>query len=156
MPATDPIDPYAAMVDDGAGGGVRAHLPLLPIGADTTPSTGNVEHYLRTLSNSLRARIGDLAGHADADALTAAARDVVEVGAAAMAEDAAFPERADQADTSYGNVLWARYRQLLADLLITLGIDPDQPGTTPGAGGAAGAGIASSFPPPLFARDTAY
>lgn len=148
----DPVPPYSATVD-----GVRAHIPLTSITTETHPSVANVEHYLAQLSGTVRARIGDLAGHPLEAVLTEAARGVVEVGAASMAEAAGFPERADRADTSYAGLLWDRHRQMLDDLVAAVLGDIDGDGDPDAGGGGLLAGTpASHFPEPLYIRDIGF
>lgn len=137
--------PYGATLD-----GVRAHLPHARFGPDTRPSEDNVEHFLARIGAQVRARTGDLSAHADTEALTDLARTAVELGAASLAESAAFPERADQASTSYAAVLWEQYREALADLLLALGIDVTEP--APGGGGGTAGTAAGVFPEPLVTR----
>lgn len=143
----DPVAPYAATLD-----GVQAHLPRTRIGPDTHPSEANVLAYLAQLSASVRVRLGDITARADAGEVIAAARAVVEVGAASMAEAAAFPERADNADTSYAGTLWSQHRQMLDDL-VTFILDVDGDGTPDGGRTPSAAG---HFPDPLIVRDIGF
>lgn len=132
---------YGATVD-----GVRALLPHLePLTAATVPTVGQVQEHVDRMSEVVAARVGEaLATVVDADqlvALTGLARAAVELGAAAWTEDARYPERAAMADTSYGQVLWSRYREVLEALLIALGVDVNAPG------GPTGVPV-YNFPPP--------
>lgn len=77
-----------------------------------------------------------------------AVANVVELGAAAYLVDAAYPQRAQVNDqASYGDVLWTRHRQALADLdaaleaWITRPVDPHPDRYGRGVGG---------FPPAMF------
>ena len=73
----------------------------------------------------------------------------VEVGAAAYLVDAAYPQRTGVQDqASYGQVLWNRYRQALADLEEALGDQLRDPDDDNGAGSLAGG--ADGFPPAIF------
>lgn len=77
-----------------------------------------------------------------------AMKAAVEVGAAAYLVDAAYPQRAGNNDlASYGDVLWTRYRQLLADLKASLDDLVDE-----AAEDDAGVRIrpGGSFPPAIF------
>lgn len=87
--------------------------------------------------------------------LTVAARDeiqlamgtVIELGAAAYLVDAAYPQRAGVNDNaSYGDVLWTRYRQALADLSAALTSRVAAETTAPAASGR----VRSSAPPAIF------
>lgn len=139
-----PGPPYGADLGD-----VRALLPHRRIAEDTSPTEEAVTGYIGWAGARVRARVGDLEPHADTEALELAARGVVAHMAAAMAEDAAYPERASVADTSYGAVLWARAAELLGELLEALGIDGDTGGEV---GQVGTGGIASSFPEAMFTR----
>lgn len=143
---------------DAALPGVRALLPHRRIAPDTRPDEGAVELFLERVSGQVRARVGDLTAYADGAAYADAARLAVELGAAAMAEDAAFPERASTADSDYGAVLWTRYREALADLVAILNLEE-------AAGGSSGGGVevpvvsgraVASFPEPLLRREVAF
>lgn len=137
-------DLFGATVDD-----VRALLPHRTIDVHTRPSLEAVGRFLTGSSARVAARIGT-PGTVTAT-LEAAARNVVAHMAAAMAEDAAFPERAAVADTDYGNVLWTRATLLLGELLTAAGVDPTEPG-----GGLTATGAAASFPAPLWARSVGF
>lgn len=139
-----PGPPYGAELGD-----VRALLPHRRIAEDTSPTEEQVAGFVAQAANLVRARVGDLAAHSDVAALEEAARAVVALRAAAMAEDAAFPERASTADTSYGTVLWNRATEALEELLEALDLE-DAGGGQPGQ--TAAGGVASSFPAPAFTR----
>ena len=110
-------------------GGVQALLPGRRI-TDKTPTTpSDVRGFLATIGHQvaarIRGRLGELevlAGAAEGLHFRQAARGLVQLGAAAMVEDAGFPERAgvDATDTSYGAVLWARYREGLDGLVASI------------------------------------
>jgi len=77
------------------------------------------------------------------------ARLVVALYAAAMAEDAHFPERSKRAGSDYGQRLWERHKEQRGALVSALEACRD--GLNPGA---AHGGSGHSFPyPPLFTRD---
>lgn len=124
--------------------GVRALLPHRSITETSKPTQASVELMLANAAAWVEAKAGarlalpeyahaiPLAGHA------------VELYAAAQAEDASYPERADRADSSYGHVLWERFRQALGDLLEAVGL-AEEGATVVGA-------PAYAFPAPLFSR----
>lgn len=109
--------------------GVRALLPGRRITDSTPTKPAHVERFLDTVGHQINARMAErlaalelmLPPH-EAELLfhfRQAARSLAELGAAAMVEDAGFPERAavNVTDTSYGAVLWARYREGLDTLV---------------------------------------
>lgn len=125
--------------------GVRALLPHRSITTTSTPTEAQVTAMLNAAAAWVEARTQgrlELAEHASARPL---AGHAVELYAAAQAEDATFPERADRASSSYGSVLWDRFRQALEDLLGALGLSGEAVTTTAGA-------PAYAFPEPLFTR----
>lgn len=131
---------YGATID-----GVKAHLPHRRIEDNTRPSTDDVQRYLETTTRWVTMRVGVLAeGTPGFDH----ARGAAEIGAAAMAEDASFPERSGRAASSYGEVLWARFQEAIDELLESLGL------TGEGGGGPAVAGErpAFNFPDPAWRR----
>lgn len=141
--------PYGASVP-----GVRGLLPHRTITNASKPSEEDVARFLSGIGGKVYARVARaLAAVEDTDEtaeLTELARQSIELGAAAMTEDAAFPERAGVAGTGYGEVLWVRHRDTLADLLAGLGID-----ATEGTVVAVVDDPVGVFPEPLFTRDYA-
>jgi hypothetical protein len=133
--------------------GVKALLPTTELDDDTRPTAQQVRGFIDGIGALVSARIGDLATvSADRrDVFELAARGVVHLGAAAMAEDAAHPSMTGPDDTSYGSVLWERYREQLDDL-AALFASEDGGGPLVGGGGEP----AVSAPPPLFRRDTGF
>ncbi|HVL32574.1 MAG TPA: hypothetical protein VM600_03230, partial [Actinomycetota bacterium] len=100
--------------------------------------------YINDSAGIVRSHIGELpagSGH------TGAARALVCTGAAAMYQDAAFPERSGRASDAYGEVLWTRFREGLADLVRRLGSDPAA--AVPGA-------PSYSFPDAMILRDQGW
>lgn len=139
---------YGATLD-----GVRGLLPHRTLNPSTKPSEEHAARWLTSTSGRVATRIRrvydllDDEGKHDVDVLAA---NVVELAVAAMVEDAAYPERAGVADTSYGAVLWTRHREALGDLYAALGIDDGDAGV----GSDATVGAPSFvFPEPLFRRD---
>lgn len=138
--------------------GVRALLPHRTIDAESKPSQDDVSRYLATVRGMVAGRIGpaDLLPDLYGDGATmgrraeliASAGGVIDLGAAAMTEDASFPERADPtASSRYGAVLWERFRQALDELAVAAGGSTEDGIVV--VGGAAAAGIpAASFPAP--------
>lgn len=100
------------------------------------------------VSNALhrRARLPDPARRE----LEAAMTTAIEVGAAAYLVDAAYPQRAGVNDaSSYGEVLWTRYRQALDDLKATLADRLDSEDATSTGPSSTGA----QFPRSIFTDD---
>lgn len=109
---------------------LSSYLPHRRITASSTPNTGQVEALIGDVATLVSLRVGPgLAALASAGATDARAAEyaqtaeqaagvLVRIGAAALADDSAFPERGevDQEDTSYGRTLWARYERGLKDL----------------------------------------
>lgn len=145
--ATDPGIAYGATVAD-----VEALVPNITLAA--TPSRADVVTFLRDVAARVTARLGpfdDLPAPWLAS-MTAAARALVALGAAAYTEDAAHPERSgSQGDNAYGPLLWSRFTTGLDDLEHQL----DQARNEATGGGHAGA-PAAAFPPPILARDHGY
>lgn len=139
-----PVD-YGASVE-----GVRALLPHRGISETTKPSDQQVERFLEAASRWVTARAGALD---PASALYAHARTATELRAAAMAEDAAYPERSGRAGSGYGEVLWARANEALEEIVEVIGpepiIDPTDPTT-------AGKRPAFSFPEPAWRRTAGF
>jgi hypothetical protein len=133
---------YAATIE-----GVRALLPHRAIGPGSKPSEGQVNRFLEAGSRWVTARAGVLTAGTPA---YNHARTIVELRAAAMAEDAAFPERSGRAGSGYGEVLWERANEALEELLEVI-FDPGDPD----AGGVEGPLAdtpAFSFPEPAWRR----
>jgi hypothetical protein len=143
----------------GAVAGVRALLPHLDIDAQSKPSETSVGLFLDAIRGRVLGRLGPLDALPDAyldgtvgrrTALGAFAANVIELGAAAMTEDAAFPERSSPTadESSYGATLWARYREAFDELLVAAGVEA--PGGSTGGGSTFSTDRpAASFPAPL-------
>lgn len=153
--------PFGATLD-----GVKAYLPHLDLDAGDRVGPEDVARFLDTIGGTVAGRLTwplarlqelqDL-GTAPAgtvEAYTLSAAGVVEMGAAAMAQDASFPElsAARETDTSYGAALWARHRQALDDLLaeVTAELARYDVATVDASAEASAAG---AFPEPMFTRD---
>lgn len=144
---------FGATVD-----GVRALLPHRRIDATSKPSEADVAVHIGIAGNWLAGRIRGLdlttviGEEPPGTPLTLAdqARSLVELGAASLAEDASFPERAAKTDSSYGTVLWDKFLAGIDELLEAAGVAPDGDG-----GPAPGVEIDSPayyFPEPMFRR----
>lgn len=145
MSCPNPEHLYGADLD-----GVQALIPNYSIG-DANPSVEDVERFIDNMAAEVSLQIGAFESVITDSSLNgrinAMAKVVVETGAAAMTEDAAYPTRARPNDTSYGSVLWGRYKDLMALLLKLVG--DATPGDDPGAGfDFGGAGVIA--PPPKF------
>lgn len=159
-------DPIAVMVAPLATvDGVHAFVPSLPAFTPSSkPSNADVAVYLDLTGGQVEAAVArslaaldllEAAGVVAADVVDrwrAQVRSLAELGAAAMAFDAAYPElaAASETDQRYGAALWNRYRQGLADLPKQLAEFLAQFDET-----AAGdpAVPAVSGPAPMFTRD---
>ncbi len=130
--------------------GVRALAAQYQIDINTLPTINYVDVYLDNIAAEVSLRIGAYGAEITDESLvgrvTAMAKYVVELGAAATAIDAGHPANVGPNQTSYGELLWERYRLALADLVgvvnnATAGLDP-------GAGIVNG--IQVSAPPKFF------
>jgi hypothetical protein len=129
-----PVADYGATLE-----GVRAHLPLRKI-QESGPgvTTTQVEGFIRDVSAWVDNRVGPL----DGDPALSMAKSLVEIGAAAWAENGMFPERSGKAESTHGDRLLELFFKGLEELLVSLS--------------GARAGPQWSFPPPLFTRDAGY
>lgn len=130
--------------------GVRGKLPHFLIDRTSNVTIRQVDGYLDDISAQVSFRIGDYT-HTIADQglvgrVTAMAKYVVELGAAATAQDAGFPANASPNQSEYGTKLWERYNAALVELVQV--VNDATPGTDPGAGGDSGGtiGVVSSGP----------
>jgi hypothetical protein len=140
------VDIYDATLDD------VDQLLVWDVRESTDPPASMVETWISLGAAELHGRVGDILADTPCggEAFRLRARLIVALFAAAMAEDAHYPERAvDREAGSYGAVLWARYTKTVAELATDIeacrdGIDP----------GAAHGGSGHTFPsPPFFARE---
>lgn len=163
MALDTPVEPFGA-----TGKGAADLVPearLIP--GDTVPAgkygvtEAQVEAWVRELTGAVALRLAGWQGlsatpvapetTSDRDQLIAYARTIVHNGAASYLEAARFPERASNADTSYAAVLWARYRDGLADLAGWLEARLDEGTVTePTPPDAGSDGPIGSFPAVLF------
>lgn len=91
----------------------------------------------------------------DRDQLIGNVRNVIHNGAASYLDAARHPERANPTDSSYAEVLWARYRTGLDEVAAWL----ERRLAAPTGGDATApesAGIAYSFPAPLFGDELRF
>jgi hypothetical protein len=121
------------------------------------PQTADVLTWIEGGAAELAGLIGEIAPDVDnvptppcaGDAWRSRAKLVVALYAAAMAEDAHFPERTKRAGSDYGQRLWERHKEQ-RDALVT-GIEACRDGIEPGT---ARGGSGHSFPLiPLVTRD---
>lgn len=151
---------YAGSVD-----GVRALLPHRVIDVTSKPTQAQVDTFVGAIRALVASRLGPADLLSDLyfdgtpgrrDRLLAAADHVIELGAAAMTEDAMSPERADPTSGSrYGAVLWERHRQALTDLLADAGESSGADGAGASAGGPSSR-AAAAFPPPAGFASAAW
>lgn len=125
--------------------GVQALLTNRRITDSSTPSLTDVDRYLAMVAGWVAGALR-IAG-VDAPDRDAAA-GVILLGAAALTEDAAHPERAGEGDSSYGAVLWDRYQSELERLASG---EPEAEASDDDNEGAA-----CSFPEPMFVRDEPF
>lgn len=139
------LDIYDATLDD-----VAAHL-IWDVRQSTDPQPAQVEAWIVLGAAELQGLIGDLIeGQPCAkDAFRLRAKMIVALYAAAMAEDAHYPERTmDREAGDYGSRLWNRHKEQQAALVAAVeecrdGIDAS----------SAHGGSGHSFPwPPFFSR----
>ncbi len=159
----EPGPTYGASVD-----GVRAFLPHRVIDAASAVSTVDVERFLSVVGQRVASAIDGPLGRLEAlgandptvaplaAAFRTNARGLVELGAAAMTEDAGFPERSgiDATDSSYGAVLWDRFTTGLDGLAG--GIDAELRTRLEGASPTTDAQPAVSGPPPFLRLTTRF
>lgn len=139
MTVTDPVastpGEIAAATFYGATiSGVGAYLPNRQFTDSSNPNVNQVQQYIADVTSQVALTIGDL------DRLSGAfltnvlgqAKMVVQLGAAAWAQDAAYPERADpQNRTGWGQILWERFNMLLQQLAVTVSRGPATPDEGP-------------------------
>ena len=134
--------PFGALLEDAA-----ALVVKTPLSASTNPSLGEARGYVADIAARVDVRLARraaLAAAADLEAVDAAARGLVALGAASLIVDAMHPERAtQQGERRYGDVLWSRFLEGLDDLTADLERRLVEGGTV-----AAGGRVAASFPPP--------
>jgi hypothetical protein len=114
--------------------GVLTYLPHRQIDGNSQPSYVQVQQMLDNVTSQVALTIGDL-GHLSgsflADVLTNACM-CAQIGAAAWAEDAAYPERIDsQNNSGWGAILWTRFNAMIEKLAITVSRGPTAPDTGP-------------------------
>lgn len=133
--------------------GVEAILATAAFDDDTEPSRDQVAGFVESMSAIVALRLGDLSLYTDAryDQVAAAAKVVIELAAASLADKAGHPEQSG--NNSTGNVLWDQYRKSLEDLLEAVGRERDA-----GAGGDGNiVGMpAHSSPRPLMRRNRGF
>jgi hypothetical protein len=132
--------------------GVRGKLPHFLIDRTSVVTIRQVDGYLDDISAQVGLRIGDYT-HTIADQglvgrITAMAKYVTELGAAATAQDAGFPANASPNQSEYGTKLWERYNAALVELVQV--VNDATPGTDPGAGGDSGGTIGVVGSGPVF------
>lgn len=152
---TTPEERYGATLDT-----VRGLVPAMRIGPDTRPSEEQVEGFLEVITGEVALVVEDLAARGYSVATVTRgrtyAKGLVALGAAAMAVDAAHPERTGRTASSYGEVLWDRYTNRLTNLVDLLDFDEDAGGDGEEPGGPATGSPAYSFPEPTMRRNTGF
>jgi hypothetical protein len=146
-PVPVPSDaPYGATI-----GGVAALLPWRTFTDSSRPTQAQVQGWLAgEIGGMVAARLGpiDDAAVPDADRrarLQIAARGLVHLGTASLAEAAGEPEALERETSAYAAWLWARFEDGLASLEVTV----DAAVAGPGEAGVGELGEADwSFPPP--------
>lgn len=139
---------YGASVD-----GVEGILTTQVFDDTTRPTRHQVEGFVATVSGLVRAAVGSLQW-LDADRRTEveqAARGIVEIGAASLADAAGHPHAAGPDERSFSDNLWSRYKSELERL--RKGLEEEKAGS---GGVDAPARPAVSGPPPLFRRGARY
>ena len=108
------------MAEYGASiGGVQGHLQQIDLDATSFPTVDQTDRWLTDIGDFVSAAIGPLVDPLTEDQQSLArnaARVVVELGVAAMAETAAW-ERTPRNAASRGPVLWDRYVESLKMLV---------------------------------------
>lgn len=139
------VELYDASIDD-----VDAFL-IWDVHNGQDPTAAQIDTWLQLGASELYGLVGTIPADSPCggDAWHGRARHIIALFAAAMAEDAHYPERAKRrSNGEYGSVLWDRHKEQMAALQRDLeacrdGLDPS----------AAHGGAAHSFPsPPLFTR----
>lgn len=148
---TTPEANYDATVDS-----VRGLIPHRRITDASKPSTEEVEGFLAAIAQEVALVVEELEARGySATSVTRArtfAKGLVALGAAAMTEDAAHPERTGRAGSSYGEVLWERYTGRLTSFVDLLNFDEDE-----GEGGAGFGSAGHTFPETnLFDRSARF
>lgn len=150
-------DPYGAAHPYGASiPGVQAFIPEQLISETSSPSVAQVNYFIDNIASEVGLRIGNYTTTITDVGLqgrvTAFARYVVNLGAAATAFDASYPSLSSPNASSYGNVLWSRYEAVLSELIQL--VDNATPGTDPGADipGSVGGPLVSSGPPVFWSQ----
>lgn len=152
MATTDPVGPFGATVD-----GVQALLPMTTLLETRAPGQQGVTvadavNFLTSVSGRVEGRLYRWERlTADAEtAVIAAAKDLVETGAASYVQAARHPEQSDPSRDSYASVLWSRFEtglETLAARVDTFLEDArDVDDTAAGTDGAAWAFPVTAFP----------
>lgn len=137
------VDLYGATLQDVDG------LLIWDVETSSNPTPQQVQGWLEVGASDLFGLVGEIPGDGPCggEQWHTRARFVVALFAAAMAEDAHFPERARRRkEGEYGAVLWERHKERMASLQADIEKCRDAAGTTQG-------GAAHSFPTcPLVTR----
>jgi hypothetical protein len=115
-------------------------LVIWAVAASTDPTTVQMDEWIKVGAAELHAGIGDLTGACNTEEFRARAAHVVALYAAAMAEDAHYPERAGKPGT-YGTRLWDRWKEQSDRLAVDVEACRDST-----AAGSDRGGAAHSFP----------
>jgi hypothetical protein len=126
-------------------------LLIWDVTRSTDPSPEAIERWIELGAADLYGLVGDISVDAPCggEAWRVRARQIIALFAAAMAEDAHYPERArDRRAGDYGQRLWDRHEKRTASLKADIEACRDGMNT-----GTAHGGVAHSFPePPMFTR----
>lgn len=139
-----PVADYSATVD-----GVRALLPDVVIDEDSKPSEEQVGEWVLDYTATVAGRIGSLDAITDEDVVADVerrARNLVHLAAGAQTEDAVHPSGASTTESSYGEVLWERYKEGLEQLATDVAVIIGQSSSSPNRDRPRGVYPPTSFP----------
>ncbi len=146
-PVLEDQHPFGATVE-----GVQALLPHFLIDHVSTVTSRQVGQHIENIGAQVSLRIGSYETSISEVGLvarvTAMAKYVTELGAAASTQDSGFPAQAGSNSSEYGAVLWERYNMALTQLIQV--VDNATPGDDPGAGGDSGGGMSVYSHPAQF------
>jgi hypothetical protein len=136
--------------------GVTDHLPAARFVEQLEPGRRGVTYaqvagFVDEITARVSVRLDQLGRLVDdlEDAVIAAARELVHIGAASRAQAARFPEQSARNADAYAAVLWAQFESGLDELEAELTEQLAGPGNTDGPLPVVpGSRIAMSFPPP--------
>lgn len=126
--------------------GVQAYITNWTIGVDTHPTILDVEAWLVEQAAEIDLIVGPTSNipATQLGPLETFGRDLVHRAVASRTIDAAIPERAYESDQSYGQILWARYKDGLKQFAAAVA-DAQAAGQPAGIYGSA---ASANFPEP--------